>query len=107
MRVRVYGIIHTRQSNGALPTTEGFNMTDKTASQKALELIMLQRAKQQAYYFLAHTAVEGKAEYWEKANNACDIMEALIDMAIKTGLLTYTDCDMWSIKLIDTSDKEA
>ena len=82
-------------------------MTDKTASQKALETIILARAKQQAYSLLAHTAVEGRADYWDKANTEYHTMTALIDMAINTGLLTHADCNVWSINLVDDSDKEA
>ena len=78
-----------------------------TASQKALEIILLQRAKQQAYTMLAETATDCRADYWDKANNAYHIMNALIDMALDTKLLTHTDCDVWSIKLVDTSDKGA
>ena len=81
-------------------------MTDKDkASQKALEMIMLARAKQQAYYLLAQTAVDNRADYWDKANEAYLIMRALIDMALDTGLLGVDDCDMYAIKLVDTGAK--
>ena len=80
-------------------------MKNDEASQKALEIIILQRAKQQAYTLLAQQATSERSAYWEKSLEERNIYEALTNMATQTGLLSYSDCDLFSIKLVDTSDK--
>ena len=77
-------------------------MTDiQTASSKALEIIMLQRAKQQAYMLLHEQATDRRGEYLEKAIREREILDALIDMATGTKLLNYSDCDMYNIRLVE------
>lgn len=88
---------------GTTDQAKGYNMTDNdTASQKALEIIILARAKQQAYQLLAQTAVHNTADYWNKANEAYQVMRAQIGLAIETGLLGYDDANVWALKLVDT-----
>lgn len=74
----------------------------KQASDKALELIILQRAKQQAYVMLAQesTSDSKTTEYWEQANKAHTALSALIDMATQAGLLSYDDANVYDIRLI-------
>lgn len=79
-------------------------MTDiQKAGYKALELIMLQRAKQQAYWLLNLQSTEFRGEYFDKAMAERDILEAMIDVAVKTGLVDYQDVDIWNIKLVEQS----
>ena len=80
-------------------------MTDEKSSQKALEIIMLQRAKQQAYHLLAQQAVSNQSHYIEKSWEAREILTALTDMALATGLLGHDDVDVYGIQLVDTGEK--
>lgn len=80
-------------------------MTDiQKAGFKALEMIMLQRAKQQAYWMLNQQATEFRGEYFEKAMAERNILEAMIDVAVQTGLVNYQDVDIWNIKLVEETD---
>lgn len=74
----------------------------RESSDKALEMIILQRAKQQAYVMLAKESTSDTKvkEYWEQANKAQTVLSALIDMATQTGLLSYDDASVYDVKLI-------